>query len=110
PKSVAFLSRALAAHGFLVEGATDGGRALELIHERDYELVVLDLGMEGIDGITVLNRIAGSRPDLPVVVLSAASDVESIVRCFQSGAADYITKPFALAELRARILARLRPP
>src|SRR5919204_529080 len=61
-------------------------------------------------GLGVLERIASARPSLPVVVLSAVSDVESKVRCFKLGAADYMTKPFAIAELRARISARLRAP
>jgi len=107
-KLVGLVCRALSAHGFGVDGATDGARGLRLIHERDYELVVLDLLTEDIDGFTVLERTTKSRPHLPVLVLSALSDVESKVRCFQLGAADYMTKPFALAELEARILARLR--
>jgi DNA-binding response OmpR family regulator len=110
PKLVGFVCRALSAHGFSVDGATDGVRALGLIQERDYELVVLDLLMKGVDGVTVLERSMKSRPHLPILVLSALSDVESKVRCFQLGAADYLTKPFALAELRARISARLLSP
>jgi two-component system OmpR family response regulator len=110
PKLVGFVCRALSAHGFSVDGAMDGARALGLIHERDYDLVVLDLLMNGVDGATVLERTLQSRPDLPILVLSALSDVESKVRCFQLGATDYLTKPFALAELRARIRARLRCP
>jgi two-component system OmpR family response regulator len=107
PKIVGFISRALSAHGFAVDGATDGARGLGLIQERDYELVVLDLVMEGVDGVTILERTAKSRPHLPVLVLSALADMESKIRCFQLGAADYMTKPFALAELVARIWARL---
>jgi DNA-binding response OmpR family regulator len=107
PKIVGFVCRSLSAQGFSVDGATDGALGLRLIHTRDYELVVLDLLMEGIDGATVLARAMKYRPELPVLVLSALSDVDTKVRCFQLGAADYMTKPFALAELRARILARL---
>jgi DNA-binding response OmpR family regulator len=107
PKLVGFVCRALSAHGFSVDGITEGAHALRLISERDYELVVLDLLMEGMDGVTVLERAMKVRPHLPVLVLSALSDVDSKVRCFQLGAADYMTKPFALAELRARICARL---
>jgi DNA-binding response OmpR family regulator len=110
PKIVDFVCRALSAQGFSVDGATDGARGLALLHERSYELVVLDLLMEGIDGVTVLKRVKEYRPHLPVLVVSALSDVESKVRCFELGAADYLTKPFALAELRARILARLATP
>jgi DNA-binding response OmpR family regulator len=110
PKLVDFVCRALSGNGLWVDGATDGARALELIRERDYNLVVLDLLMRGIDGVTVLERTMKSRPHLPVLVLSALSDVESKVLCFELGAGDYMTKPFALAELRARIRARLRSP
>jgi two-component system copper resistance phosphate regulon response regulator CusR len=109
-KLLGFVCRALSADGFSVDGAGDGSRALRLIHEREYELVVLDLLMEGVDGVTVLERAMKSRPGLPVLVLSALSDIDTKVRCFELGAADYLTKPFALAELRARISARLRSP
>jgi two-component system OmpR family response regulator len=108
PRLVGLVCRALSAHGFSVDGATDGARALALIHEQDYELVVLDLLMDGLDGFAVLERIGESRPHLPVLVVSGLSDVESKVRCFQLGAADYMTKPFALAELMARIRVRIR--
>jgi DNA-binding response OmpR family regulator len=107
PKIVGFVCRSLSAQGFAVDGATDGAQGLELIRARHYELVVLDLLMAGVDGATVLERTMKYRPGLPVLVLSALSDVETKVRCFELGAADYMTKPFALAELRARILARL---
>lgn len=110
PKLVAFVRRALSAQGFSVDGATNGARALELIRRGDYALVVLDLLMEGVDGVTVLEQALKSRPRLPILVLSALSDVESKVRCFELGATDYMTKPFALAELRARIGARLDSP
>jgi two-component system, OmpR family, response regulator len=109
-KLAGFVSRALSAQGFLVDVATGGAPALELIAERDYELVLLDLLMHDVDGFTVLERTMKSRPHLPVLVLSGVSDVQSKVRCFQLGAADYLTKPFALAELEARIRARLRAP
>jgi DNA-binding response OmpR family regulator len=109
PKFVGVVARALSADGYRVDTAIDGARALGLIHERDYELVVLDLLMPGLDGLTVLDQALSFRPSLPVLVLSGLSDVETKVRCFERGAADYMTKPFALAELRARIAARLRP-
>jgi DNA-binding response OmpR family regulator len=110
PKLVGFVCRALSEQGFSVEAATTGSGALELIREHDYELVVLDLLMVGVDGVTVLERATELRPHLPILVLSALSDVETKVRCFELGATDYVTKPFALAELRARIRARLGSP
>jgi DNA-binding response OmpR family regulator len=108
PKLVAAVCRALSSKGFSVDSAPDGARGLELIEEHEYELVVLDLLMDGVDGITVLKETTRTRPWLPVVVLSALDDVKTRVRCFELGAADYITKPFSIAELRARIEARLR--
>jgi two-component system OmpR family response regulator len=111
PKLVDFICRAIFAEGFSVDGATDGGHGLELIRERDYALVVVgDLATEGVDATTFLTRTMESRPKVRVLVLSVLSDVESKVRCFRLGAVDYMTKPFALAELMARIRARLGLP
>jgi two-component system, OmpR family, response regulator len=110
PKLVDVIRRALSAEGFLVDGATDGASALAMIRVGNYDLVVLDLVMDRIDGLTVLEHAMESHPHLPVVVLSGRSDVETKVRCFELGAADYVTKPFALAELIARIRARIGPP
>jgi DNA-binding response OmpR family regulator len=110
PKLVDVVCRALSEEGFSADSATDGGRGLALIQRRVYDLLVLDLVMEGIDGFTVLERVASSNPHPAVLVLSALSDVESKVRCFELGATDYLTKPFALAELIARIRVRLGIP
>jgi two-component system OmpR family response regulator len=96
------LARMLKASGFEVECAHDGVRACELL-SRDYALVILDLLLPLLDGFDVLRCIRDARPTQTVIVLSAVSDVESKVRCFELGAADYVTKPFALAELIARV-------
>ena len=110
PRIVSFVSRALTAEGFRVDGASDGVRALELATKERYELVVLDLMLPELDGIAVLQGLMEHRPDQRVLVLSALSDVETKVRCLESGASDYLSKPFSLAELIARIRARLRQP
>jgi DNA-binding response OmpR family regulator len=110
PRIVSFISRALAAEGLGVDSAHDGHRAIELARARKYELVVLDLLLPGLDGVSVLQSLIESRPEQRVLVLSAVSDVESKVRCLELGAADYLPKPFALAELLARVRARLRQP
>lgn len=107
---VDFVSRALSAEGFGVDEAHDGPRGLELARTGRYELVVLDLLLPGLDGISVLRELMESRPEQRVLVLSALSDVDSKVRCLELGASDYLPKPFALAELVARIRARLRQP
>jgi DNA-binding response OmpR family regulator len=110
PNILRFLSRALRGHGFCVDCASDGLRGLELLRGGGYGLVVLDLLMPGVDGIATLKQIMGTHPEQPVMVLSALTDVESKVRCLELGAADYVTKPFALAELVARVRARVREP
>src|SRR4051812_49819828 len=73
-----------------------------------FDLVVLDLMMPGVSGHGVLRSLMRARPHQRVLVLSALGDVDSKVRCLELGAADYLTKPFALAELVARVWARLR--
>jgi DNA-binding response OmpR family regulator len=108
PRIVSFVSRALSAEGFQVDSALDGIRGLELARTGRYELVVLDLLLPGQDGVSVLQDLMESRPDQRVLVLSALSDVNSKVRCLQLGASDYLPKPFSLAELLARVRARLR--
>jgi len=108
PKIADFVSRALSANGLVVDTATDGARGLELARSGRYDLVVLDLMMPGVSGMGVLRGTIEALPQQRVLVLSALSDVESKVRCLELGAADYLTKPFALAELVARVWARLR--
>jgi two-component system OmpR family response regulator len=110
PRIVSFVSRALSAEGFQVDGAHDGDRALELAKTGSYELVVLDLLLPHLDGMTVLQDLMEHRPDQRVLVLSALTDAETKVRCLEFGASDYLSKPFSLAELIARVRARLRQP
>jgi DNA-binding response OmpR family regulator len=108
PRIVSFVRRALTADGIATEGVTDGARGLELTLSGRYQLVLLDLLMPAMGGATVLEQTMTRRPRQLVVVLSALSDVDTKVRCFGLGAVDYIAKPFALAELLARVHARLR--
>jgi DNA-binding response OmpR family regulator len=108
PRIVSFISRALTAQGLEVDGALDGRRGLDLARSGRYELVVLDLLLPGMDGESVLGQLIEERPEQRVLVLSALSDVEQKVRCLDVGASDYLAKPFALAELIARVRARLR--
>ena len=108
PRIVSFVSRALKAEGIRVDGAHDGVRGLNLAQSGRYELVILDLLLPGMDGITLLRRLIEERPEQRVLVLSALSDVADKVRCLELGASDYLSKPFALAELVARVRARLR--
>src|SRR3954452_9696996 len=108
PKIADFVSRALSANGLSVDTATAGADGLELARTGGYDLIVLDLVIPGVNEIGVLRGTIEVCPQQRVLVLSALSDVDSKVRCLELGAADYLTKPFALAELVARVWARLR--
>jgi len=108
PKIAELVSRALAADGLSVRSATDGATGLAMARDERFDLVVLDLMMPGVSGHGVLRRLMCDHPHQRVLVLSALSDVASKVRCLELGAADYLAKPFALAELVARVWARLR--
>jgi len=103
-----FVSRALRSEGFVVDTAGDGTLGLEMANSCSYDVIVLDLLMPGMDGSTVLRRIIEGRADQPVIVLSALGDPDSKVGCLDLGADDYLTKPFSLDELIARIRARIR--
>jgi DNA-binding response OmpR family regulator len=108
PKIVSFVSRALIARGHRVEGSCDGMSGLKLALSGRYELIVLDLLLRGLDGPSVLRATLKVHPEQKVLVLSALGDVTSKVECLDSGACDYLTKPFELAELIARIGRLLR--
>jgi DNA-binding response OmpR family regulator len=108
PRIVRFVQRALTADGIAAEGVTDGARGLAMTLTGAYQLVLLDLLMPAMDGSSVLAQVMEHRPHQPVVIVSALTDVDTRVRCLSLGAADYIAKPFALAELLARVHVRLR--
>jgi DNA-binding response OmpR family regulator len=115
PRICRFVSRALVAHGHLVETARTGEDALAAAGGGDFDLIVLDLLLPGIDGYDVLARLLAQNEQARVLVLSAVGDVESRVRCLRMGAMDFLPKPFAVAELLARVDSRLvarptRPP
>jgi DNA-binding response OmpR family regulator len=110
PRILSFVARALEAEGFVTDGADDGVQALELARREHYDLVVLDLLLPRLDGLSVLRELRHRNPELPVVILSARSDLPTKLRGFDLGANDYVQKPFALDELIARIRAHLRRP
>jgi len=110
PRILAFVARGLKAEGFAVDSATDGVDAVRRAHERSYDVVVLDLLLPQVDGLTVLRRLRVRRPDLPVLILSARSDLPTKLRGFELGACDYLAKPFALDELIARVRVHARRP
>jgi DNA-binding response OmpR family regulator len=104
------VSRTLSSAGFQVDCAADGVRGLEMARAGHHELVLLDLMLPGVDGVSVLRKLLAERPAQRVLILSAIGDVTSKVRCLELGASDYLPKPFAVAELVARVRARLREP
>ena len=108
PRILTFVSRALEAEGFVVEGANDGISGLARAIGGHYDLVVLDLLLPRLDGLTVLHELERRCPDLPVVIVSARSDLRTKLRGFELGANDYVAKPFAFDELLARIRVQLR--
>lgn len=102
------LERALSLEGFGVRGASGGREAVRAIAERRPDLILLDLGMPDVDGLTVLRHLRNEGVDAPVLILSARTEIDERVRGLEAGADDYLVKPFAIAELRARIQALLR--
>ncbi|HEX3257854.1 MAG TPA: response regulator transcription factor [Pseudonocardia sp.] len=102
------LSRALQREGYEVSVAADGLIALEHVRAGGVDLLVLDLGLPGMDGLEVCRRIRLEVPDLPVLMLTARTDEVDFVVGLDAGADDYVGKPFRLAELLARVRALLR--
>jgi len=108
PRILAFLARGLEAEGFVVDGARDGTVGVRRASERRYDLVILDLLLPKLDGLSVLRQLQRERPELPVVIVSARSDLDTKLRGFGLGACDYVSKPFSFDELVARVRAQLR--
>ena len=103
-----FLRQRLQQEQFAVKVVSSGAEAKQLASGQTYDLVLLDLNLQGAQGLDVLRGIRAKRPDLPVVIVTGASMVEERVRGLDAGADDYVAKPFAFAELAARIRAVLR--
>jgi two-component system response regulator MprA len=108
PAVRASLERALRLEGYEVDTASDGGSGLEALALAPPEAVVLDLGLPDIDGLEVCRRMRAARNDTPVLMLTARDAVNDRVQGLDAGADDYLVKPFALAELLARLRALLR--
>src|SRR5215467_6833376 len=108
PKIRSFIGRALDAAGYATESADGGDDGLRRALKSHYDLVILDLLMPDLDGRQMLGKLVSARPDQPVIVLSCVADVAAKVDCLERGAQDYLTKPFSLAELLARVRVRLR--
>jgi DNA-binding response OmpR family regulator len=104
----AFLARAFEAEGFGVDVVSDGELGLARALAGQYDLVVLDLMLPGLSGLDALRELHREKSDLPVLILSARSDLPIKLKSFELGAVDYVAKPFSLDELLARARVQLR--
>ncbi len=102
------VSAALHRDRFSVVTCGTAEEGLERLRREPYQLVIVDLGLPGMNGQQLIGAVRGGQPRLPILVLTAKSAISAKVTCFDLGADDYLTKPFAVAELRARIRALLR--
>ena len=102
------LTAQLNGAGFTVEHAPNGPVAEYLLSRHNFDIAIIDLGLPMIDGLTVLKKLRATRPDLPVVVLTALDKLDSRLAGLNAGADDYMTKPFDFPELEARLRAVLR--
>jgi two-component system, OmpR family, KDP operon response regulator KdpE len=102
------LSAALIASGRLVEAAQDAEEAIEAIHQQPFDLVLLDINMPGMGGIDACRRIRPLAPNAGIVMITVCDSLEEKVKALDAGADDYVTKPFLLRELLARLRALMR--
>jgi DNA-binding response OmpR family regulator len=102
------LARALKREGYVVDEVGDGSDAVRLGGEREYELLVLDIGLPSLNGLDVCRAVRRTNPDVPILLLTAQDGELDTVAGLDAGADDYVTKPFRLAELLARVRAQVR--
>jgi two-component system, OmpR family, response regulator len=102
------LSRALASQGMRIDTAANGAIALEHLKQAWYDVVLLDVLMPGPSGIELLPQIIREQPDVRVLMISAVNEPRSRLKCFELGAVDYLSKPFILAEVVARVRVHTR--
>lgn len=107
-KVAEMVSRGLRAERYAVDAAGTGEAAWEMAAATNYDLVILDLGLPDMDGRVLLQRLRSQKAEVPILILSARDSTASKVETFESGADDYLTKPFAFAELTVRVRALLR--
>ena len=108
PRIVSFLEKGLRSHGYNTTVATDADSAVVMAQSQKFDLLILDLGLPGKDGLQVLDELRGQGELLPVIILTARDNVEDKVAGLEAGANDYVTKPFRFEELLARVRVQLR--
>jgi heavy metal response regulator len=109
-KVAAFIKKGLEEEGYTVDLASDGSQGLSLALQREYEVIILDINLPGLDGLSVLTRLRERRVLTPVLLLTVRATIEDKVLGLDQGADDYLAKPFAFQELVARIRALARRP
>ncbi len=102
------LNQSLINAGYAVDWAKDGRYADHALHDQVYDAAVLDLGLPKMDGLTVLQRLRQRKIEIPVLILSAREGLDDRIKALDLGADDYLTKPFKLKELEARLRALIR--
>jgi DNA-binding response OmpR family regulator len=110
PRLSSFLEKGLRAAGYSTTVCDDGTRCVAMARDEEFDLLILDIGLPGQDGFAVLRAIRTRGEKLPVLILTARDEVIDTVTGLDSGADDYVTKPFVFEELLARVRARLRAP
>lgn len=108
PRIAAFIEKGLRSHGFTTSIAVDADSATNMALSSGFDLMILDLGLPGKDGLDVLAEVRGQGVNFPVIILTARDDIQDKVAGFEAGADDYVTKPFRFEELLVRVKARLR--
>ncbi len=108
PRIASFLSKGLEASGFSTLAVNSGQSAIYLANSNDFDLVILDLGLPDQDGLSVLEHIRGQGETIPIIILTVYDDIRHKLQGLNGGADDYVTKPFQLEELIARIQVQLR--
>jgi len=103
-----FVRQGLEAEHYAVDVVADGEQARTAAIERTYDMVILDLNLPKLDGVSVLRQLRLKKPSLPVLILTQRTKVEDRVICLDTGADDYLAKPFSFSELSARLRALLR--
>ena len=103
-----FLQKGLNSNGYSTSAVGSGEEALSFLQSGEFDLMILDIGLPGIDGFEVLKRFRTRDREMPVIILTARDGVQETVTGLEGGADDYVTKPFSFEELLARIRARLR--
>src|SRR5436305_913758 len=108
PALASFVRKGLEAEHYAVDVTTDGEQARAMAGELDYDLLMLDLNLPRVDGLTIWRHLRTRKPSMPILVLTSRNRVEDRVQCLDLGADDYMGKPFSFTELSARIRALLR--